>query len=259
MEVFKGPPLIAGNWKMHGTLDSSRDLAGRIARELGSIRGVEVTIFPSFPFLMAVGEAIRGTAITLGGQDLHLQEKGAFTGAVSGPQLRSCGCRCVLVGHSERRNVFGETDEIVRGKLCRALASDLDPILCVGEGARERQAGQGEEVVLRQMDLALDGFDPAEAMRLTVAYEPVWAIGTGEAATPEAAAAMQGVIRTDLLDRFGKEKGSGIRVLYGGSVTPSNAADLIAQDEVDGVLVGGASLDDTSFSRIADAALAASS
>ena len=257
LEVFEGPPLVAGNWKMNGTRESCRVLAQGVAEKLGSLEGADVALFPPYPFLGDAAEAIRGSGLSLGAQDLHPAEKGAFTGAVSGLMLLSIGCRYVLVGHSERRAVFGDTDEVVAEKLLRAVESGLEPILCVGESLGERKEHRGKDVVLRQLAIGLRGYEKPSS-KITVAYEPVWAIGTGQAATPEAAAEMQGRVRTFLLERFGGEAGRGIRILYGGSVTPENAGDLLAKEEVGGVLVGGASLNVESFSAIVRAAAEAS-
>ena len=248
-------PLIAGNWKMHGTRDSCRALAIAIAGDLGTLQEALVAIFPPYPCLHEAAEAIRGTGIALGAQDLHPEAEGAFTGAVSGSLLRSFGCRYVLAGHSERRRLFGETDDVVKRKISRALASDLNPVLCVGESAEQREAGEGEEIVHKQVRQALAGLDSSVAARLTLAYEPVWAIGSGRPATPQVAAEMHALIRDDLRQRFGMTEGSEIRILYGGSVTPENAGELLGQEEIDGLLVGGASLDAASFSAIARAAV----
>jgi triosephosphate isomerase len=244
--------LIAGNWKMNGTRQSCRDLAKDVAAASGDLGGVDLAIFPPCPFLGDAGDVLRGTRVSLGAQDLHTEAKGAFTGAISGPMIASIGCRYVLVGHSERRHVFGDSDEIVAQKLARALEADLDPVLCIGETLEERDAGEGADVVRRQMALALEGYPAEKTGALTIAYEPVWAIGTGRAATPEMATEMHETVRADLLGRFG-EAGGGIRILYGGSVTPGNAADLLSRPPIQGVLVGGASLKSESFLAIARA------
>ncbi|RMG10034.1 MAG: triose-phosphate isomerase [Planctomycetota bacterium] len=237
---------------MHTLRDEAVSLAEGVARGIRDLDPAEVVVgvAPPFPFLEAVGRAIAGSAVLLVAQDLHPEAQGAFTGAVSGPMLASLGVERVLVGHSERRSLFGEDDACVAAKLRGALAAGLDPILCVGERLAEREAGRQEAVVAAQLDAAFADLDPAARARLLVAYEPVWAIGTGVTATPEQAGAMHAFIRSHLGP-------AAPPILYGGSVKPKNASDLAATPGIDGFLVGGASLDADSFLAIVEGCRAA--
>ncbi len=233
--------LVAGNWKMHGSTAMAESLVRGILEGIEETPDVDVAVFPPAPYLGAVGAVARGTRLAWGGQTLNPNAVGAFTGEVSGAMLRDLGCRYVLVGHSERRSLFGETDDDVAARFVAARDQGLEPVLCVGETREEREAGVTEEVVARQVDavLALTGIEGfADAV---LAYEPVWAIGTGLTATPEQAQAVHAFLRGKLqsLDDI---IGGQIRILYGGSVKASNAADLFAQEDLDGALVGGASL-----------------
>jgi len=213
----------------------------------------EVLLIPPFTSLERASRRLKGTAISLGAQDLHHETQGAFTGAVSGEMIRESGCQYVLVGHSERRHLFGDDDGAIRRKLRAALAARLRPILCIGETLEERRSGRTGRVLDAQLAAALDGVSREEMTRLTIAYEPVWAIGTGETATPAQAQQAIADIRRKLAERFGGEIAAKTRLLYGGSVKPENAADLLCQPDVDGALVGGASLDPQAFARIAQA------
>ncbi len=221
----------------------------RAVREGAQSPAAEVVVFPSFPLLPAVAEAAAGSRLALGAQDLHPEEKGAHTGDVSAPQLRDAGCVWVLCGHSERRRDHGESDELVGRKVAAAARHGLLPLLCVGERREERQAGRTFEVLERQLRGGLAGLT-ARPARLTVAYEPVWAIGTGDTATPSTAQEAHAFLRRTLSEAAGAGVAQGARILYGGSVTPENAGDLFAQPEVDGFLVGGASLDPGRFLAI---------
>jgi triosephosphate isomerase len=245
--------LIAGNWKMHtGRAEAVAlaEAAARLAAEVGP--AVEVAVCPPFVWLEAVAGVLVGSAARLGAQNVHAEASGAFTGEVAAPMLVEAGCRYVIVGHSERRQLLGEADADVAAKLRRALHHALVPILCVGETLAERDAGREEAVVLRQLDAALAGAEPAREA-LVVAYEPVWAIGTGRTATPAQAQAMHRLVR----ERLGAAPGGAdVRLLYGGSVKADNAAELFAEPDVDGALVGGASLDAAAFAAIARAAAA---
>jgi triosephosphate isomerase len=247
------PRLVAGNWKMNKTAPE----AAATARALVGAGAPERTVLlvcPPFPALLPVGEALAGSAILLGAQNLHPEPQGAFTGEVSGSMLAAVGCRMAIVGHSERRHGMGEDDATVARKLRAALRDGLIPIVCVGETLAEREGGRTESVLLRQIEAAYAGLPAEEAQGTVVAYEPVWAIGTGRVATPEQASAAHRVIR-GALDRFGEPGlGPDVAILYGGSVTAANAADLFAEAEVDGALVGGASLDPKGFRAIAEAA-----
>lgn len=243
-------PLVAGNWKMHLTLAGVTalltDLKGRVAE----VEGREILVCPAFPHLLLARELLRETNIQLGAQTCAAHHEGAHTGEVSADMLADLGCRYVLVGHSERRHLYGETDPVVAAKLRCALEAGLLPVLCVGENLAEREAGRAWEVVARQLEAALAPLDGEAAARVTVAYEPVWAIGTGRVATPEQAQEVHGRIRAWLAQHFDEQLAAGRRILYGGSVNAENIDGLMARPDVDGVLVGGASLKAEGFARI---------
>jgi len=242
--------LLAGNWKMHLDLRGAIQLAAGLRRELADVADRDVVLFPPFPFLADVADAVEGSSIEVGAQNLHPEPQGAFTGEVSGAILASVGCRWAIVGHSERRDLFGEKDAFLNKKLRAALAAGLKPILCVGEHLEERDVGRAESVVAEQVRGCLDGFGAEDMERVTIAYEPVWAIGTGRTATPQQANEMHGVVRALIGERFGSGVASATRILYGGSVKPSNAKALLAEQEIDGALVGGASLKVEDFVQI---------
>lgn len=246
--------IVAGNWKMNKTHEEGRELAATIAE---AVRlhppACELVLFPPFTAIQAVREGIGDCPIRCGGQDLWYETAGAFTGEISGAMLKALGCSCVLVGHSERRHVIGENDALVAKKLRAALDAGLQPILCVGETLEQREAGHAGEIVASQATAALESLDDAAARRVILAYEPVWAIGTGKTATPEDAAAMHAQLRSTLERLFDAGIAGAARILYGGSVKPANAAVLIGQPGVDGALVGGASLDAAGFLGIANA------
>jgi triosephosphate isomerase len=260
-------PLVAGNWKMHKDLAGARALAEAVRDGLRS-EGialarpaeppapgrVEVALCPPFPFLLAVAEKIAGTALLLGAQNAHAEAEGAFTGEVSCEMLRSAGCEVVILGHSERRTLFGEDDATVNLKARAALAAGLRPIVCVGERLEEREAGRTLAVVSTQLASGLDGLSARELSPLAIAYEPVWAIGTGKNATPEQAQEVHAFIRGFLRDRFSPEVAAATRILYGGSVKAKNAREIMAAPDVDGALVGGASLEAREFTAIAGTA-----
>ncbi len=246
-------PLVVGNWKMFTTPREASELAAEILRRLDLLAGVEVVLAPPFTSLAAVGPVIRDKGMELAAQDLHWEDRGAFTGAISHGMLEALGCRYVIVGHSERRRHFGETDHQVNLKVLAALRGGLRPILCVGEEERERAAGRLRQVIRRQVSEALEGIAPGMAQRLSVAYEPVWAIGTGKAAHPEDAAEAHEIIRRQIEKHLGRTASGSVRILYGGSVTGENAPAFAARSEVDGVLVGGASLKPADFEAIARA------
>ena len=235
-------PFVAGNWKMNKTVAEARDLVAKMGALLSAIPNVEKVVCPPYPSLMALSEALNGTSIGLGAQDLHWEEKGAFTGQVA-PNMVKEFCSYVIIGHSERRTYFGETDETVNKKVHAAFKAGLTPIVCVGETLTQYESGQTSEVVLRQINAGLAGIDSANAARLVIAYEPVWAIGTGKASSGENAQGVHGrVIRPALSVLFGEVSAQSIRILYGGSVTAANAVEFFAQPDIDGALVGGASL-----------------
>lgn len=243
-------PLIAGNWKMFKTTAEAVALASALVELLKNVDDVEVAVCPPFTTLHAVSKVLASSGIALGAQDLHWEKEGAYTGEVSAPMLLDVGCRYVIVGHSERRQYFSETDGMINKKTRAALEHDLTPIVCVGETLEEREAGRTFEVIEDQVRGSLADLSPEQGRRLVIAYEPVWAIGTGRTATPVEANEAQGFIRTLLASRFGKEISDRIRILYGGSVKPDNIATLMAEPEIDGALVGGASLDAHSFAKI---------
>jgi triosephosphate isomerase len=250
-------PFIAGNWKMHKTIGEAIALVQELRAELDGFTGCDVAICPPFPALAAVREALTGSAIGLGAQNMHWEEKGAFTGEVSPPMLEGL-CDYVIIGHSERRTLFGETDETVNKKLHAALAHGLKPILCVGENLEQNQAGETEEFVGGQVRAAFAGISAEQARLFTVAYEPIWAIGTGLPATGEGAnAIIGGTVRATLAALFGEEVAQAIRIQYGGSVKPGNIAEFMAQPEIDGALVGGASLRAVDFAAIVRTGVAA--
>lgn len=254
-------PLVCGNWKLHpATIAASEVLARDVVTALRSPdgaapAGVEVAVAPVFTALAAVGRALVGSSVLLAAQDTCAEEKGAFTGEVAPSMLLDAGCALCIVGHSERRHIYGETDALVSRKRQALLARGLRPIVCVGETLAERDAGRAEEVVLGQIEGSFSGADAASLLRCVVAYEPVWAIGTGKVAQPEDAQHMHAAIRARLAARFGDKAAGAMRILYGGSVKPENAPDLMAEADIDGALVGGASLDAGGFAAIARAAV----
>ena len=241
-------PLVAGNWKMNTTLAEAVDLASAIRDPLDAIQGVERVICPPFISLKAVKDVLDGSSSRMGAQNMHYEERGAFTGEVS-PRMVADLCQYVILGHSERRQRFWETDEVVNRKVRAALAVGLRPILCVGEGQEEREEGLAESVVTAQLHGALSRVSSVDA--LAVAYEPIWAIGTGVAATGEAAETIMGAIRRALAEAYGDAAAQQVPLLYGGSVTPDNVAEFASQPNVNGALVGGASLNAESFVEIA--------
>ncbi len=246
-------PLIAGNWKMNKTVPESLEMIRALRGRLNSSCPAEVVLIPSFTALFSAAEALRGSGIHLGAQNLSHLLQGAVTGEVSGAQLKSVGCRYVLVGHSERRKLFQEDDALVHQKLKTALSEGLYPMLCVGETLEQREAGQARDIVGTQLQEGLKELTPAEIRKVVVAYEPVWAIGTGKNAEPEQAQEIHDFIRSRLLSQFGEDTVQDNRIVYGGSVTPENSPGLLAQPDIDGALVGGASLDADSFYAIIDA------
>ncbi len=249
-------PLVAGNWKMFKTIGEARQLARALRAELDGCSGAEVVLCPPFTALAAVGAELAGSALHLGAQNVHWEKEGAFTGEVSPVMLRDVGCRFVIIGHSERRQYFGETDETVPRKVRAALGAGLIPIVCVGEKWADREAGMTEAAVRRQVQAALEGLEPDQVAALAVAYEPVWAIGSGRPATGADANEVAGLIRGVAAGIAGSAAAARLRILYGGSVTPANMAEFMEEPEIDGALVGGASLKADSFTAIVHAAQA---
>jgi len=242
--------LIAANWKMYKMPDAARDFVSAFLPLVKDHSRDEIVLCPPYVCLPAVIEAVRGSQLGVGGQNIFWEKEGAYTGEISAPMLRAVGCSHVIIGHSEWRQYFGETDDTVNRKLKAALAAGLQPIVCVGEVLEEREAGLTQQVLERQCNLAFSDLSGLEAAPLIVAYEPVWAIGTGKTATPEMAADAHQVIRAQAAKAFGDETARNLRILYGGSVKPENAKALMSQTEIDGALVGGASLDPKSFAAI---------
>ena len=240
--------IIAGNWKMNMSHIEGSALASRILEGIkGKELPCEVVVIPPFTTLPAVAGVLAGANVDTGAQDLWYEDAGAFTGEISGSMISMLGCRYVLVGHSERRHILGEGSEILSLKLRAALRSDLVPIYCVGEVAEEREKGIAEDVVEKQIREVLEGLDLKEISRIVIAYEPVWAIGTGKTATPDDASGMHAFIRGMIADIFNKETADKMVILYGGSVKPVNASDLLGSSDIDGALVGGAALDAGQF------------
>jgi triosephosphate isomerase len=243
-------PLLAGNWKMHGAIGEATALATAVVDAVRGVTGREVLVAPPFPSLPAVAKCLSGSSVLLAGQNLYWEDKGAFTGEVSGPMLTAAGCTHVIVGHSERRQLFGDTDEWVARKVTAALRNRLTPIVCVGESLQEREGNETWAVIDRQMRAALYGLDAGAVAKLIVAYEPVWAIGTGKVATPDQAQEVHASIRKLLAELAGPAVAAAVRILYGGSVKPDNIDALMRQPDLDGALVGGASLNVADFARI---------
>jgi triosephosphate isomerase (TIM) len=248
-------PIIAGNWKMHLTGEEAYNLTSGIAKTIADKKGVEVILCPSYTLLHSVVEAAKGTDVLVGGQNLFWEAKGAFTGEISAEMLLDIGCTHVIIGHSERRQYFGETDASVQRRTKVALDAGIIPIVCVGETLEEREEGSTEKVIERQISGALNKFSADQISNIIVAYEPVWAIGTGRTATPETAQEVHKMIRIWLSEKFGNEISQSIRILYGGSMKAENAAELLSKEDIDGGLVGGASLKVDSFSGIIEATL----
>jgi triosephosphate isomerase len=240
-------PMIAGNWKMNTTVNEAVELVNEMRQELDKISNVDKVICPPFISLAAVSELIKGSSIKLGAQNLYFEEKGAYTGEIS-PLMLAELCEFVIIGHSERRQYFKETGEIVNKKVRAALKVKLKPILCIGESLEENEAGRTEKVIAEQLRSSLAGIDFVNG--LIIAYEPIWAIGTGRAATGEQANETIGFIRQNIAKLYNKDIAQGIRILYGGSVTADNAAEFVNQTEIDGALVGGASLKADQFLSI---------
>jgi len=239
--------MIAGNWKMYKTVPEAVALVRELKEKVGETETVEIVVAPPFTALTAVHEALKGSRIALAAQNLHYENEGAFTGEVSPEMVKDTGCRYVILGHSERRGIFGESSETVNRKVRAALNAGLLPILCVGESLSEREADKTMEVVGGQLRQGLSGISDSEISRIVIAYEPIWAIGTGKTATPEQANEVHSRIRNLLSELYDTEVAARTRILYGGSVKPANAAELLGCPDIDGALVGGAALTAESF------------
>ena len=247
--------LIAGNWKMHLLPVGARALVERIRAELDPLAATlakdrDVMVAPPDILIPAVAQALAGSSILLGAQNMHFEDKGAFTGEVAPPMLHAYGVTHVILGHSERRHIFHETDDLINKKVLAAIHHRMTPILCVGETQDEHDSGRALDVVLRQLQRGLEGVADDHVTRVVIAYEPVWAIGTGRTATPAQAEAIHGAIRGAILERYGRERADTVRIIYGGSVNDENVDSLVSKPDIDGALVGGASLKADSFARI---------
>ncbi len=243
-------PIIAGNWKMHNTSSQGIALVQELAKLTADAKDVDIVVCPTFTTLAAVATALKDTNIHLGAQNMHFEKKGAFTGEIAAEMLKDVCCEYVIIGHSERRQYFAETDTTVNKKTKAALEANLVPIVCVGESLEEREAGTTETVVGAQVRAGLEGLTNEQAATVVVAYEPIWAIGTGRTASADDANAVCAFVRRTLADMFGQETADKIRVQYGGSVKADNIAELMSKSDIDGALVGGASLDAVGFSKI---------
>lgn len=243
-------PIIAGNWKMYKTISEGRSLVKGVIDELSGFNGVEVVFCPPFTALSAVKELVAGTPFGLGAQDLYWKEQGAFTGEISPLMLKDIGCDYVIIGHSERREHFGETDQTVNAKVKAALAAGIKPIICVGETLAQREAGETQSLIKRQTEGALQGIEAKAIPQIVIAYEPIWAIGTGKSSNGTDANEVIGLIRKTVAGLFGNEPAQQMRIQYGGSVKPENIKEFMDQPEIDGALVGGASLEVESFTKI---------
>ncbi|MFH1046068.1 MAG: triose-phosphate isomerase [Candidatus Omnitrophota bacterium] len=248
--MTKRRAIIAGNWKLNNTVKESLELVAGLVREFKGMRDLDIVVCPPYTSLHAVAKALAKSHIQLGAQDVFWQDAGAYTGEVSSPMLKEAGCRFVIIGHSERRSYFGETNASVNKKVQAALQHGISPIMCVGERLEEREAGKTFTVIEDHVVNGLKEITAEQMEKIVLAYEPVWAIGTGKTATPAQAQEAHAFIRGLLEKLFGKDVAAMVRIQYGGSIKPDNTADLMAQDDVDGALVGGASLDLNSFVEI---------
>jgi triosephosphate isomerase len=243
-------PVIAGNWKMYKTCDQAAEAAKALKGLVAGVNDVEVMIAPPFTALVPVAEQLKGSTIGLGAQNLHWEAEGAYTGEIAADMIVSAGCRYVIIGHSERRQYFGETDLTVNKKIRAAVNAGLIPVMCIGESESQRDGGETFSILDKQIQNGLESFVLDDLQTLIVAYEPVWAIGTGKTATKEQAQEVHSHVRQWFAGRFDDGYAQGLRILYGGSVKPSNVKDLMAMPDVDGALVGGASLDPGTFSQL---------
>jgi triosephosphate isomerase len=243
-------PLIAGNWKMFKTCTEAVETAAKLVNLVAGTTDTHVMIAPPFTALAQVSDVIKGSCVSLGAQNLFWESQGAFTGEISPGMLVSAGCKYVIIGHSERRQYFNETDKTVNKKIQAAIQNDLIPVMCVGESEKERESKDTFSVLDKQVKKGLEGFPSEDLERLVIAYEPVWAIGTGKTATSDQAQEAHQFLRSVIEKKFGNMLAKSIRILYGGSVKPNNIAELMTMPDVDGALVGGASLDPETFSKI---------
>ena len=243
-------PLIAGNWKMYKTVPEAVQAATQLKELVSDIDDVDVMIAPPFTALYPVSEALKGSSIAIGAQNMFWENEGAYTGEISSGMLLSAGCRYLIIGHSERREYFRESNDDVNQKVAAALAAGLNPVMCIGESEKQREAGQTFSVLDKQLKMGLKSQFADALESLVIAYEPIWAIGTGKTATSEQAQEVHHFLRNQVAQIFGESLAGNLRILYGGSVKPQNAAELMEMPDIDGALVGGASLDPETFSRI---------
>jgi len=243
-------PLIVANWKLHKTVRESLAFASKFKSLIGRIYDKDIVICPPFTSLYPLGKELSDTMIKLGSQNLFYEEKGAYTGEVSAEMLKETGCAYVIIGHSERRKYFGETGRVINSKIKKAENYGIIPVICIGEGEEERDRGETRDVLACQMKEAVDSFTPSQIEKFVIAYEPIWAIGTGKVETPEQTNEITGYLRNLLSSMYGYSVASKVRFLYGGSVKPENSSFFLSQREVDGLLVGGASLDPEGFALI---------
>ncbi len=257
MTISNEKPFLAGNWKMHKTIPEAVEMVKALKEESPQLTDAELVVIPPYTMLNEVKKVIEGSNIQLGAQNIFWEEKGAFTGEVSPPMLKDAGCQYVTIGHSERRQYFGETNETVNKKIKAALAHELTPIMCIGESLKEREKGNTMDKVETQVNSGLEGLGKDEISRIVIAYEPIWAIGTGETATPSQAEEVHSFIRKKLTEKYGNEIASYAIILYGGSVKPANTYSILKENNINGALVGGASLEADSFIQITKEAIKA--
>jgi triosephosphate isomerase len=257
MNMKNKPPFVAGNWKMHMTVAEARALVTAIVKASLELQEAEIIVAPPFTALNEIKKVLEGSSVQLAAQNLFWEEKGAYTGEISAPMLLDAGCQYAIIGHSERRQYFGETDATVNKKIKAALKYGLFPIVCVGESLEEREKRETMPKVSKQIDAGLDGIDADSFRRVIIAYEPIWAIGTGKTATPTQADEVHAFIREKLAQKYGKEPAECAIILYGGSVKPANSFALLSEKSIDGFLVGGASLEAESFTQIIKEAIKA--
>lgn len=257
MTISNEKPFLAGNWKMHKTIPEAVEMVKALKEESPQLTDAELVVIPPYTMLSEVKKVIEGSTIQLGAQNIFWEEKGAFTGEVSPPMLKDAGCQYVTIGHSERRQYFGETNETVNKKIKAALAHELTPIMCIGESLEEREKGNTMDKVETQMNSGLEGLGKDEIRRIVIAYEPIWAIGTGVTATPSQAEEVHSFIRKKLTEKYGNEIASYAIILYGGSVKPANTYSILKENNINGALIGGASLEADSFIQITKEAIKA--
>jgi triosephosphate isomerase len=257
MKIINKPPFVAGNWKMNMVIPKAVELVNALVKASMDLIEAELVVFPPFTALSEVKKNLEETSIQLGAQDLFWEEKGAFTGEISAPMLKDAGCQYVIIGHSERRQYFGDTDKTVNKKIQASLKHNLIPAVCIGESLEEREKGKTMKKVETQINVGLEGLSSEEIRQTIIAYEPIWAIGTGKTATPAQAEEVHSFIREKLAEKYGNEIASCAIILYGGSVNPANAYSLFKEKNIDGFLVGGASLEANSFIQITKEAIRA--